>query len=158
MVNKLLFHVAKVFLALVTSFILPIVILPVIILVMAMAYSSAKMDLHLPLSIGNKCMDSPSTAPVLLYPQAMHRFPDFWFPSVAFMAAVNHWFTVLAHCELITAYQPRTNSTSTKPRVSVTQTWLCFKTRGKTLLWHHAIAGSSFSLSGAKFKIQKFIC
>ena len=46
-------------------------------------------------------MDTPSTALVLLHPQATHRFPDFFFVSVAFMAMVNLFFTTVAHCHLI---------------------------------------------------------
>ena len=42
--------------------------IPVIVLVMPTPYGSAEIDLHLHLSLGNKCIDSPSTAPVLLRP------------------------------------------------------------------------------------------
>ena len=57
---------------------------------MPMAYSSAEVDLYLPLSFGNKCNDTPSIAPVFLHPEATHRFPDLVAVSVAFMAVVNH--------------------------------------------------------------------
>ena len=79
---------------------------------MPTAYSSDEVDLHQPLFFGNKCSDSPPTTSVFLRPQAM------------LMAMVNHWCTELAHCELITADQTRTNSTFIRPRASVTQTWL----------------------------------
>ena len=44
-----------------------------------MAYSSDIVDLHIPVSLGNKWFDTPSTALVLLHPQAMHHFPDTFF-------------------------------------------------------------------------------
>ena len=91
--------------------------IPVIILVMPTAYSSAEVYLHLPLSFRNK----PSTAPVLLHPQTVHCFPDFFPISVAFMAVVTH-------CELITADQTRTNTTITRPPVSMRSNDNCCST------------------------------
>ena len=99
--------------------------------------------------------------------------------SVAFMTVVNHWrtilahcdlltvdqtalssdyelalhkhVTVLAHCDLITADQIRTNSTFIRPQANVTQAWPSFQTWGKTLPWRHAIADSGFCLSDRNF-------
>ena len=104
-------------------------------------------------SLGIKCIDTPSTTPVLLHPQAMHRFHDF-FVSVVFMPMVNDWFTVLAHCQLIRTGQTRKNNTFIRPWGSITHAWLCFHTRGDTLSWHHTVAGSSFSLSDGIFRRQ----
>ena len=44
-------------------------------LVMPKADSNAEVDLNLPLSFGNKCIDSPSTAPVLLHPPCNALLP-----------------------------------------------------------------------------------
>ena len=59
-------------------------------IVMPTVYSNVVDDLHLPLSLRNKYIDSPSTAQLLMHPYVMHRFPDFFLVSVVFLATVNH--------------------------------------------------------------------
>ena len=85
-----------------------------------------------------------------------------FFLSVVFMASLNHWCTVLAHCELITADQTRTDSTFIGPQTSITQSKAMFPDSGKTLSWHHVIAcsrsGCQTGISGFKYNILKFLC
>ena len=81
-------------------------------------------------SLGNKCVDSPSTAPVWMHPQQYIASLTFLLVSIVFMATGNHWFTVLAHCQLMAADQMRTNSTVIRPRASFVQSMALFQTRG----------------------------
>ena len=126
----------------------------VIICVMPTAYSSAKVNLHLPLSFGNKSIDSPSTAPVLLYPHAMHHLPAL-FPVPLFHGHGESLIYSASSLSIDNSWSTRTNSTFIRPQGSVTQRSLCLQTRGRFHVWRHAIAGSGFSLSGGNKPIHR---
>ena len=132
LVNKLPCHMPKVLLALVTSLILPFII-----------YQSLYWLLlrHIVNSVKWICTYLDAAETNALTPLPLHQYYCIpyhrissltFFISAAFMAMVNHWCTVLTHCELITADQMGTSSTLSDHELAFTQTWLGFQTHDVT--------------------------
>ena len=95
---------------------------------MPTAYSSGIVDQHLPLSLGNKCIDIPSTATVSPDPKAMHRFLD------SFVGFLFRSHSFRDHSESMIYYAYNASSLSVDNswghKLALHKTWLCFQTRG----------------------------